>query len=190
MKSVHIVAIFLFLAASIYFIIKPLIPTVKQTITDVQPVVSPKPAMKLTSPVFENYQKIPVDYTCDGKKFRPPFSIEGVPKQAKSLAIIIDDPDAPMGTFTHWLIWNISPEITRIDEGVAPTMSQEGTTSTGKQVYVPPCPSSGQHRYFFTLYALDTKLGLDGKAQKKDVELAMQGHVIEESLLIGVYRKQ
>jgi len=147
--------------------------------------------MKLTSPAFENYQEIPILYTCDGKKIHPPLAVLGVPAGTKSLALIVDDPDAPSGTFTHWVIWNIHPNITVIEEGTIPQESQEGTNSAGSMGYAPPCPppAGGQHRYFFTLYALDAKLGLDGKATKADVENSMQSHIMEQSLLVGVYSR-
>ncbi len=161
-----------------------------------RPVFAPAPApgvtpvsMKLTSPVFENFQKIPADYTCDGKKVHPPLVIAGVPKEAKSLAIIVDDPDAPTGIFIHWVIWNIHPDTTMIEEDAVPPQSQEGTNSAGQTGFFPPCPPSGQHRYFFTLYALDAKLGLDGKATKADVERSAKGHVIAQTLLVGVYSR-
>jgi len=145
--------------------------------------------MKLTSPAFNNYQKIPVVYTCDGQKLHPPLVISGVPSTVKSLALVVDDPDAPNGTFTHWVIWNIHADTTVIAEGTVPPESQEGTNSAGTVGYTPPCPPSGQHRYFFTLYALDAKLGLDGKATKADIEKVFAGHVTEESLLVGVYSR-
>jgi hypothetical protein len=165
-------------------------PFLKKDVSNISPApTAASISMKLTSPAFENYQNIPASYTCDGKKLHPPLSIAGVPEGTKSLAIIIDDPDAPNGTFNHWVIWNIHPDTTLIAEGKAPTESQEGTNSAGQIGYMPPCPppAGGQHRYFFTLYALDAKLGLDGKATKADVENAMKGHVIAQALLIGVY---
>ena len=147
-----------------------------------------KASMKLSSFAFENFQTIPVSNTCDGNKIHPPLVIGGVPAGTKSLVIIIDDPDAPNGTFTHWVIWNIDPGTEKIMERVIPEKSQEGTNSAGTVGYTPPCPPSadGKHRYFFTLYALDAKLGLDGKATKTDVEKSMSGHIISQSLLVGV----
>lgn len=145
--------------------------------------------MKLTSSAFEHNQKIPVLYTCDGGNIHPPLAVAGVPEGAKSLTLIVDDPDAPGGTFTHWVIWNIHPDTAMIADAAVPNESQEGTNSAGQTGFFPPCPPSGQHRYFFTLYALDAKLGLDGKATKADVENAMRGHVIAQSLLVGVYSR-
>ncbi len=156
--------------------------------------ISPTPAaqqgsMKFTSPAFNNYQKIPTSYTCDGSEVHPPLQIAGVPKGAKSLVIIVDDPDAPDGIFIHWVIWNIHPDTTMIEGGAVPSESQEGTNSAGSIGYTPPCPPSGEHRYFFTLYALDAKLGLDGKATKTDVERSAKGHVSAQSLLVGIYSR-
>jgi len=157
-------------------------------------------SMKLTSSAFANEGKIPVLYTCDGGNIHPPLAIAGVPVGTKSLALIVDDPDAPSGTFTHWVIWNIHPDTAMIADGAVPEKSQEGTNSAGQVGFFPPCPPelrsgdcgracppSGQHRYFFTLYALDATLGLDGKATKTDVEKAIAGHVIAQSLLVGMY---
>ena len=143
--------------------------------------------MKLISTAFVNEEIIPVEFTCDGKKFNPPLSISGIPEGTKSLAIIVDDPDAPMGTFTHWVIWNVDPATTEIASGKIPQKSQEGTNSGGSIGYTPPCPPNGTHRYFFTLFAVDTTIGLDGKAKKADLEAAMKGHIIEQTNLIGMY---
>lgn len=158
------------------------------------PTVEPTPSqapknMKLTSSAFANEEKIPVAFTCDGKKVNPPFSISGAPTGTKSFAMIVDDPDAPSGTFTHWVIWNIDPTTVEIPSARIPTRSQEGTTSAGRIGYVPPCPSTGSHRYFFTLFALDTTIGLDGKAKKADLEAAMKGHIMEQVNLIGSYER-
>ncbi|MCX6792006.1 MAG: YbhB/YbcL family Raf kinase inhibitor-like protein [Candidatus Gottesmanbacteria bacterium] len=166
----------------VYYIFRP-------TITPVPTPTAKETSMKLTSPAFENYKKIPALYTCDGKKMHPPVAISGVPSATKSLALIVDDPDAPGGTFTHWVIWNINPSTEEIAEGSVPEKSQEGTTSAGSIGFTPPCPPSSTHRYFFTLYALDAKLGLDGKATKMDVENAIAGHVMVQSLLVGVYSR-
>jgi Raf kinase inhibitor-like YbhB/YbcL family protein len=163
-----------------YYIFRPMPQTASKPIVQ-------EASMKLTSPAFEHNQKIPVLYTCDGGNIHPPLEISGVPSGAKSLALIVDDPDAPGGTFTHWVIWNIHPDTAVIEEGAVPEKSQEGTNSAGQIGFFPPCPPSGQHRYFFTLYALDAKLGLDGKATKTDVEKAIAGHVMAQSLFVGVY---
>lgn len=156
------------------------------------PKVTPAPSpvlqnMKLTSSAFANEEKIPVEFTCDGTKVHPPLTIAGIPENTKSLAIIIDDPDAPLGTFTHWVIWNIDPATREIATGSVPQKSIEGTNSAGRTGFTPPCPPSGSHRYFFTLFAVDTTIGLDGKAKKAELEAAMKGHIIEQTNLIGMF---
>jgi Raf kinase inhibitor-like YbhB/YbcL family protein len=158
------------------------------------PDVTPTPAqapqlLKLTSSAFANEDTIPALYTCDGQKIHPPLSISGVPNGTKSLAIIIDDPDAPAGTFTHWAIWNIDPGTVEIPAGSVPSRAMEGTNSLGSRGFTSPCPPKGAapHRYFFTLYALDNANTLDGKATKDDLVTAMNGHIIEQTNLIGSY---
>ncbi len=145
--------------------------------------------MKITSSAFENNGNIPSEYTCDGDDVSPPLTISDVPKNAKSLAIIMDDPDAPMGTFTHWLIWNISPQKTQFarDEKIE---SPQGRTSFGSTSYGGPCPPGGTHRYFFKLYALDENLKLKEGASKADLEKAMKGHIVSEATLMGKYSRK
>jgi hypothetical protein len=170
------------LALGAWYIFRPL-----PIVSEPKPVPQVVKNMKLTSSAFINEEKIPVDYSCDGKKVSPPLTIAEVPEGTKSLAIIVDDPDAPSGTFTHWIIWNIDPSTTEIQAGTVPQKSQEGTNSGGRMGYTPPCPPSGSHRYFFTLFALDTTIGLDGKAKKAELEAAMAGHIILQTNLIGTY---
>lgn len=184
MKKLQTIAVIATIIIGLYFIFRPVaVKPVKTSAPDTQ---VNTPDMKLESPVFVNYGAIPKMYTCDGDKQVPALSISGIPKGTVTLAIIMDDPDAPGGTFTHWVMFNIPPTVSTIDEKI-PEGVQQGANSTGKEGYVAPCPESGTHRYFFTLYALDTKLGLDGKATKKDIEAALHGHILEQSLLIGVY---
>ncbi len=144
--------------------------------------------MKITSPAFEHEGKIPSKYTCDGKDISPPLRFEDVPKGAASLALVMDDPDAPMGTFDHWVVWNIPPETRSVEEGREPSGVQ-GKTSFGRMGYGGPCPPRGVHRYFFKLYALDTVLNLPAGSRKKDLEEAMKGHVIEQAVLMGKYSR-
>jgi Raf kinase inhibitor-like YbhB/YbcL family protein len=143
--------------------------------------------LKLTSPVFENNGDIPSRYTCQGDNINPPLDIEGVPADAKSLVLIVDDPDAPMGIWVHWVVWNIKPT-DKIKEDSAPGV--QGVNDFGKQDYGGPCPPSGKHRYFFKLYALDTELDLDEGAHKKDVEGAMKGHILDKAEIVGLYEKK
>jgi Raf kinase inhibitor-like YbhB/YbcL family protein len=142
--------------------------------------------LPVKSPAFENNKLIPAKYTCDGENVNPPLSIEGVPGETKSLVLIVDDPDAPMGTFDHWVVWNIPPA-SKIGENTVP--GTEGMSSYRKHSYGGPCPPSGTHRYFFKVYALDTKLDLNPDSKKKDVEKAMETHVLAKGELVGLYRR-
>ncbi|MBI2027657.1 MAG: YbhB/YbcL family Raf kinase inhibitor-like protein [Deltaproteobacteria bacterium] len=145
--------------------------------------------MKIESSAFEHNQKIPSKYTCDGHDLNPPLKFLDVPQEAKSLVLIMDDPDAPVGTWDHWLIWNIDPKVSDILENAVPQGAVEGTQSWDHTGYGGPCPPSGTHRYFFKLYALDTKLDLSKSSRKKDVESAMKGHVLSSAELIGLYSR-
>ena len=143
--------------------------------------------LSITSPAFQNNGTIPAKYTCDGDDVNPALSIEGIPGEAKSLVLIVDDPDAPMGTFVHWVVWNIPPK-ERIEEDSAPGV--EGVNDFGKRSYGGPCPPSGTHRYFFKIYALDAKLDLDTNSRKEDVERAMKGHMLARGEIVGLYRRR
>ena len=145
-------------------------------------------SMEISSPEFEHHQSIPKKYTCQGDDVNPPLKIADIPPGAKCLVLIVDDPDAPMGPWDHWIIWNIQP-VEQISENSVPMGAVEGKNSWGKNQYGGPCPPSGTHRYFFKLYALDSLLELPSDSGKADVEKAMEGHVIGESQLIGVYEK-
>ncbi|MFW6120451.1 MAG: YbhB/YbcL family Raf kinase inhibitor-like protein, partial [Petrotogales bacterium] len=133
--------------------------------------------MKLSSPAFENEESIPNEYTCEGADVSPPLMFSEIPEDTKSLALIVDDPDAPMGTWVHWVIWNIPPDTISFSKGENITFPQ-GKNDFGKQKYGGPCPPSGTHRYFFKLYALDTMFDLEAGATKKQLEKAMSGHII------------
>jgi hypothetical protein len=146
--------------------------------------------MKIESPVFENQEEIPSKYTCDGQDINPPLEFSEIPERTKSLALIMDDPDAPMGTWVHWILWNISPERREISENSLPPGAIEGKNSWGRIGYGGPCPPSGSHRYFFKLYALDTQLELSSQADKAELEKAMEGHILEKAELIGLYSRQ
>lgn len=146
--------------------------------------------MELTSPAFLHNEKIPSKYTCDGANFSPLLRFEKIPQDSKSLVLICDDPDAPMGDWVHWLIWNIDPATTEIPENFSPTDAIQGTTSFGNIGYGGPCPPSGVHRYFFKLYALDTTLDLPPSTQKADLETAMENHILAQAEMIGLYQRQ
>lgn len=143
--------------------------------------------MKIESNSFPHNSNIPSRFTCDGADTSPHFALSGVPKNAKSLVLVSDDPDAPGRTWVHWLVWNIDPATTEIQEGTTPQEAVEGTTSFGKTGYGGPCPHSGIHRYFFKLYALDTVLDLDSNADKTKLEEAIEKHTIDSAEIIGLY---
>jgi hypothetical protein len=145
--------------------------------------------MKLESPSFSNNGSIPEKYTCDGEDMIPPLKISDVPAGTKSLVIIMDDPDAPAGTWDHWIVFNIPTDTGEVREGVEPTGIQ-GMTSFKRTGYGGPCPPDREHRYFFRLYALDIMLSLPEGSTKKEILTAMSGHVIEESELIGLYNRK
>jgi len=146
-------------------------------------------SMKLTSSAFQHNGSIPPKYTCDGDDVNPPLLISEVPKGAKSLLLIADDPDAPVGLWVHWTMWNISPDTEKIIENFPkpPQGAVEGLTSFGRFGYGGPCPPDGEHRYFFKLYALDTELILSPDADKVMLEEEMVGHVLEKAELVGKY---
>ena len=143
--------------------------------------------MKITSSVFKEGQKIPKDYTRDGADKSPPLHLEEVPDRTKSLALIMDDPDAPSGTFNHWLLFNVSPSIHDIREGSAPVMATQGRNDYGEVDYGGPKPPSGEHRYFFKAFALDTVLPLSRGVKRDELEQAMSGHILEQATLMGRY---
>jgi Raf kinase inhibitor-like YbhB/YbcL family protein len=138
------------------------------------------------SSAFENKKRIPTKYTCDGDDVNPPLTIKGASKETKSLVLIIDDPDATIGMWNHWLVWNIPPTH-KIKENSIP--GTQGVNTAGKRAYGGPCPPSGTHRYFFKVYALDIKLNLNPNSRKEDLEKAMQGHILAEGELLGLYRR-
>jgi len=141
----------------------------------------------IISSVFENKGSIPTKYTCDGDDVNPPLEIEGIPENTKSLVLIVDDPDAPMGTWDHWIVWNIPPT-EKIEENSVPGV--EGLNDFRRRSYGGPCPPSGTHRYFFKVYALDTELNLKPNSRKKDVERAMRGRVLAQGEILGLYRRR
>ena len=142
--------------------------------------------MKLTSPAFEHNKLIPAKYTCQGEDINPELAIADIPQAAKSLALIMDDPDAPVGTWVHWVVFDIKT-VSRIEEDSIP--GKQGINDFRRNNYGGPCPPSGTHRYFFKLYALDKKLGLPEGIKKSDLEKAMQGHIVAQTELIGLYKK-
>ena len=145
---------------------------------------------KITSPAFKQKEYVPSKYTCDGIDVNPPLAIEDIPPEAKSLALSVDDPDAPRGTWVHWVVWNISSTTKEIRENAVPEGAVQGMNDFGKQEYGGPCPPSGTHRYFFKIYALDTLLNLRSSTTKAMLESAMKGHILAEAEIIGLYKKK
>ena len=144
--------------------------------------------MKIKS-VFGMRERIPEKHTCDGVNVNPPLEFIDVPSEAESLVLIVDDPDSPSRIWSHWVLCNIPPETKEISEGSVPKGSLEGINDFGKAGYGGPCPKKGNHRYQFKLFALDTKLELPEEPTKPQVEEAMEGHIIDKTLLIGTYSR-
>lgn len=150
-------------------------------------------ALHLTSPVIRD-QSIPQHYSCDGDNVSPPLQWENVPEGTESFAIIAEDPDAPGGTFIHWILYNLPPALRWLPEdvrrdGMLPNGARQGRNSFQKIGYDGPCPPGGVHRYFFRLYALDTRLELPPAANKEDLLDAMDGHILAEAEMMGKYTR-
>lgn len=145
--------------------------------------------MKLTS-IFNNNENIPSIYTCDGDDIAPILEISEVPKNTKELALIVDDPDAPMGTWVHWVLYNIPTATGTIDANNLPAGTKEGITDFKRLGWGGPCPPNGEHRYFFKLYALDKSVELEEGATKSQLENAMRNHIIDKVELIGLYKRK
>ena len=152
-----------------------------------QPTSEQGGAMKLASPEFKNNQAIPMKFSCEEIDINPALTILDVPAQAKSLALIMDDPDAPNGTWVHWVVFDIPATVTNIKENSIP--GKQGRNDFDRLNYGGPCPPIGEHRYFFKLYALDTLLNLPEGITKSKLEDAMKGHIIGEAQLVGLYKK-
>lgn len=140
----------------------------------------------ISSSAFENEGVIPSKYTCEGEEINPPLRVENIPEGTQTLAIIVEDPDAPKGTFDHWLVWNIPPE-SIIEENRIPGIS--GKNSGGKTGYYGPCPPSGSHRYYFYVFALNKSLDLQAGTDKKTLQAAMEPHILAKGNLMGRYQK-
>lgn len=143
--------------------------------------------LKFSSPVFGNNEAIPVKYTADGEDISPPLAISGVPSEAATLVIIVDDPDAPGAVWDHWVLFNIPKDVTTIPEGSTPGGAKKGRNSWGGNGYGGPNPPSGTHRYRFRLYTVDNIIGLDAGATKAEVMQAIEGHIVAKAEFIGTY---
>jgi len=145
--------------------------------------------MKITSSAFQEGGNIPSKFSCDGGNTSPPLQISNVPPEAKSLVLIVDDPDAPSGLFTHWAVWNISPQTSTVAEGSTPKGVQ-GTNDFGRSGYGGPCPPYGMHRYYFKIFALDRELDLPFGAKRSQLDAALKGHAIAQGELMGRYSRK
>ena len=145
---------------------------------------------RISSAAFKPGGPIPSKYTCDGPNVNPPLAFEGVPANAQSLALIMDDPDAPGGTWVHWVAWSIQPDTKAIRENSVPPEATQGVNDFRNTGYGGPCPPSGTHRYFFKLYALNTSLDLGPDTTKAGLEAAMEGHILDKAEMIGLYRRR
>jgi len=146
--------------------------------------------VSITSPAFIEGQMIPSIYTCEGENINPPLEFNGVNQKATGLVLIMDDPDSPGGTWDHWVVWNIPATTMKIKERELPSGAVEGANSFGKIGYGGPCPGSGKHRYVFKLYVVNTKLSLPQGSKKIQVEQAIQGHILDQCQLTGLYQKK
>lgn len=163
--------------------------------TDLQTEGGKEMDIKVSSSVFEEGGMIPAKYTCDGDNVSPPLQWEGVPEGAKSVALICDDPDAPMGDWVHWVMFNIPADVNRLEENIVADEvlsngAVQGTTDFGSVGYGGPCPPSGTHRYYFKIYALDTMLDLTSRAGKAKLLDAMEGHILDQGQLMGKYKRK
>lgn len=158
------------------------------------PEESPAMTLELSSAAFAEGQPIPARYTCTGDDISPPLVWRGAPAGTQSFALIMDDPDAPRGTWVHWVVYNLPASVTALPEAIRadgdlPGGAVHGRNSWGRNDYGGPCPPSGTHRYFFKLYALDTTLNLAPGASKEALLQAMQGHILAQGQLMGTYKK-
>ena len=143
--------------------------------------------MRITSPAFRDGEYMPRQYSRNGEDKSPPLQIAEVPLNTRTLVLIMDDPDAPSGTFTHWIVFDLDPKTREIGEDRAPENARQGINDYGQAEYGGPHPPSGVHRYYFRIYALDTRLDLPRGSTRRQIEDAMNGHVLETAQVIGRY---
>lgn len=144
--------------------------------------------LEVTSRSFQHLGLIPSLHSCEGEDISPELEFKGAPEGTESYAIIVEDPDAPVGTFDHWLCWNLAKEPQKIGEGERPPV--QGINHFGEYHYRGPCPPRGKpHRYFFKVFALDTRLALEEGSNKQELEAAMKGHIVAAGEMIGLYQR-
>jgi Raf kinase inhibitor-like YbhB/YbcL family protein len=159
------------------------------TLSEAIPTGETAMSIELSSSVFTEGERIPVEYTCNGKNISPPLAWKNLPANTQSLALIVDDPDAPAGTWVHWVLYNLPASAEGLAAG-SDGLGIQGQNSSRKSGYSGPCPPAGKpHRYFFKLYALDTSLPLDPGASKAELEKAMQGHILGQGQLMGTFSR-
>jgi Raf kinase inhibitor-like YbhB/YbcL family protein len=170
-------------------------PRIQPAVTSANDTPSPgKTEFKLISNAFKEGEAIPRQYTCDGVNVSPPLEWSGVPRTAKTIAIIADDPDAPSGTWVHWVLYNLPAEVIGLVENLPASENVraggfQGKSDFGKIGYGGPCPPTGSHRYFFKIYAVDSELTLKAGATKAEVEKALEGHIVGQTQLMGTYAR-
>lgn len=189
-KHFIVIGIVLLLALTgvilIYYKTKPIEEITKHEALQTPIITIP---MIITSDAFEPNGVIPAKYTCDGLNINPTLRFAEIPSNAKSLVLIVDDPDAVSGDWSHWIVWNILPTTESINDNSVPPTAIQGATDFGANKYGGPCPPEGTHHYRFKLYALDTMLNLPKDTTKSGLLIAMQGHIIIEATLTGVYSR-
>jgi hypothetical protein len=151
--------------------------------------------IQVTSTAFEDGAMIPSKHTCDGEDISPPLQWNEVPEGTKSIALIADDPDAPHGTWVHWVLYNLAADVRQLEEGmpVAAKLAsgaKQGVTDFGRSGYGGPCPPSGTHRYYFTVYALDNVINASGQLDKSKLLKTMEGHILGQGQIMGKYRRR
>ena len=186
MRKIAIITLILITVLVLFLIMKKNSIKIEPVANQGQSVIS---NMKISSSAFQNNDSIPSKYTCDGSDIIPPLNFSDIPAGTKSLTLIMDDPDAPSGTWDHWIVFNMSPDTKEIKEGIEP-VGLHGLTSSKELLYGGPCPPDKEHRYFFKLYALDTVLNLSEGSTKREIESSMQGHIIEQAELMGKYNRK
>ncbi|MGA1539760.1 MAG: YbhB/YbcL family Raf kinase inhibitor-like protein [Chthoniobacterales bacterium] len=167
---------------ALLLLLQPFFAATADTVNDTE--------MKISTRAFSERRPIPERFTADGENINPALAISGVPREAKSLALIVDDPDAPMGVWNHWLVWNIKPDTTAIKEDSVPHGAIVGCNDAGSAKYVGPSPPSGTHRYYFRLYALDTKLDLPADSTRAELDDAIHSHILARAELLGRYARE
>ncbi len=145
--------------------------------------------MTITSTAFQQLEPIPIEYTCDGDNSNPPLTFSEVPTDCASLVLIVDDPDAPHGVFTHWLLYDMSPATMQILANSKPETGREGVNDFGDTGYGGPCPPSGKHRYRFTLYACKAALPVQSHAKRADIDRLLIDNIVDSAELIGTYQR-